>query len=234
MMYSSKQKLAMAMAATMAVSAVPAMSFAATDVDMVLDQLNSTTTPKQPGKEDVAATMKGDLASAEAAYDAAQKVSYAADSEAEWIVKAYGASLGMLKAKNMDEFNMQEKLFNDALAQLKVKLSGPEAAQNLANSFMHAQTLANHKKVKDALAGPAVPGDAKEIDGLLVKMALGNVVDVMLPSKDPVTDVMLNGAAAKFKQTEDKLRVVLGNGVTTGVITFKMGAQVYKVNIKEK
>lgn len=197
----SKQRLATAMAATMVVSMVPAMAFAApADVDNVVKLLNSSTHPEptQRGLEDVAETAKGNFASAEAAL-AAAKVKVNGDQRAELIVKAYEASLNMLKATTKAEFDKAEKDFKELVPQLM--FLNAEHKDNVNQSFKSATTMKNHADKKATLEAPApAPTEVKATYAAFDNPILGvAVLEVTLENAKAadVTAVKVNGKEVK-------------------------------------
>lgn len=211
----SKQRLATAMAATMVVSMVPAMAFAA-PLDDVVDAL---------GKEDVSKAQAGDETNAEAVL-AVAKTFVKGDMKAQLLVDAYQASIDVFKATNVADWTTKKTAFDAAVAKLTFL--------NVNGSFKAPQTVASHAAVKAKLE---VPGGMEAIDGTLVEDGLGNKVEVTLKAADAVSDVMKDGKAlnaAEFDYAQDgmKLTVFLGNGVTTGDIRFKQAGKDYKVVIK--
>lgn len=212
MMYSSKQKLATAMAATMVVSMAPAMAFAAPLDDVV----------RELGKEDVTKAQAGDVTSAEAVLGVA-KTFVAGDVKAQLLVEAYQASIDVFKATSQEDFAAKRAAFNAAVAKLSFL--------DVNGSFKSAKTVENHDKIGKKFEAPAVE---QTIEGKLNEQALGNTVEITLPSADAVTEVMKDGAPAKYVVKNGVLKVVLGAGVgEEAKVTFKLGAVPYKVVIKK-
>lgn len=140
----SKQRLATAMAATMVVSMVPAMAFAAPLDDVV----------KALGEENVNDTKAGNFKSAK---DAATKAApLATDMKSRAVLAAYNASIEVLEANTFATWDAAKVKFDAAVNALK----GVLADNMIAGGFGHAQTKANHDRTVDgvavAAAGPVV------------------------------------------------------------------------------
>lgn len=147
-MKNSKQRLATAMAATMVVSMVPAMAFAA-PVDDVVKALNS---------EDTSKAKAGDVSSAEAVL-AVAKGFVAGDAKAQLLVDAYQASIDVFKATSVAEWTTKKAAFDTAVSKLTFL--------NVNRSFKSSQTADNHDKVKQKLAAPAEDAQVKAVETLL-------------------------------------------------------------------
>lgn len=144
MKYSSKQKLAMAMAASMVVSMAPAMAFAA-DQDFVNV---ATALGKEEGKE------KDELNEASAkAVLAVAKGLVNGDENAQAMVDAYEASINVFLSKTVAEFDVNVKLFAEKAAKMKSIFQNP---MDYENGFGKA-TMDKHTKVREALVVAETP-----------------------------------------------------------------------------
>lgn len=143
MKYSSKQKLAMAMAAGMVVSMAPAMAFAAP-----IDFVNVAT---ELGKEKDTAQDKVDIASAESVLAEAKKV-VNGDVNAQKLVDAYEASLMVFKSKTVAEFDVNVKAFEAKAADLKTLFVEAKTEADF-DKGLGAFTVAKHAKFRTVLEG---------------------------------------------------------------------------------
>lgn len=192
MMYSNKQKLAMAMAAAMALSVVPAMSFAAPkDVENVLAELKKENTAETKTEAETGLKV---FATATAALAEAKKVQ-GADGDAMTIVAAYEASLNVLKATTEVEWNTAKTAFTDAVTAMKA--ANPKI--DFKGSFDLPQSAGEgpqymHNRVFDKIKGYIT------VDGTFAPEVFGNLVKVKYAeAKDP-SKVTLNGTELKAER----------------------------------
>lgn len=220
MMYSSKQKLAMAMAAAMAVSVVPAMSFAAPqDLTNVIDAL---------GKEDVkkAQAPALDPSSAEAVLMTAKGL-VNGDAQAQLVIDAYQASIDIFKAVDVADWTAKKAAYDAAVTKLTFL--------DVTNSFKAKQTDDNHLAVKTKLENPVVvTADYEALlswDGTVVlRLNLKNATVA------DVTEVKLNGAVVPAGDWAAALDGD-GNAVTDAIsvnTTLKNLADVTEVKLTAK
>lgn len=191
MMYSSKQKLATAMAATMVVSMAPAMAFAAPLDDVV----------RELGKEDTAKAKAGDVTSAEAVL-AVAKTFVVNDVKAQLLVDAYQASIDVFKAASKEDFDAKRAAFNAAVAKLSFL--------DVSGSFKSADTMKNHDEIGKKFEAPAADATAT----YKVSKILGvTLVEISLKDATAadVTKVLLNGAEVEFAKDEKDPNMVTAN-----------------------
>lgn len=184
MKYSSKQKLAMAMAATMVVAVVPQMAFAASDVEMVLQKLNSTT-GRPAGMEDEAQVAAGNLKTAKDAFDAADALGVK-DPKALQLIKTYKASYDVLNSKTEAEFNANMATYKAELAIL---------ATGLRVGFESQATVDKHEAVKTKLTTPSTVTAVytAKVNETLAVTLLTVELNGAVPAD--VTAVLVNGVA---------------------------------------
>lgn len=243
-MYSNKQKLAMAMAATVVLSAVPAMSFAAPqDVLNVLAELKKED-PAETKKE--AETNVKNYATATAALAAAKAVQ-GADADAMTIVAAYEASLKVLKSTAEADWTTARTEFAAAVAAMKaanpmtdfsLSFEHPNDAKKVGPEYMHQQVLNQIKGIM-------------EIEGTFHLKLTGNEVRVDLPGPDLPSKVTLNGkdlpvddpATPKIEGdvwmdvkggNPNQLVVFVDDVLKAGItsLTFELGGKNYTVKLK--
>lgn len=239
MKYSSKQKLAMAMAAGMVVSMAPAMAFAA-EVDFV-------NTAKELGKEPAADRTdltKINTVEAKKVLVEAKKV-VNGDANAQALVNAYEASIEVYEAfvaKDKTAFKAAVDKFT--LNSNVVKTYVKESA-DYTNGLGHAQSrFADWEKTLN----PSIPGE--DLAGLNYEMgdvAGLKVIYINLPAeidKATVTaaDVTIKGAsgdlalgAVKAHKTLPQVVVTLADQADAPKVvglTLKSGAKTYRVLAK--
>lgn len=234
-MYSNKQKLAMAMAATVVLSAVPAMSFAAPqDVANVLKALKAEDTAET--KKEAETNVKN-YASATAALAAAKAVQ-GADADAMTIVAAYEASLKVLKTTAEADWTTARAEFATAVAAMKaanptLNFSGsfehPNDAQKVGPEYMHQQVLNQIKGIM-------------EIEGVFTPQLSGNEVRVDLAGPTLPTKVTVNGTdlpAAEFWMDVDggkpnQLVIYVDSLKKADLtsVTFELDGKTYTVKVK--
>lgn len=221
MMYSSKQKLAMAMAATMVAGMVPAMAFAAEkDVAAVLVELN---------KEDVTKTNAKDYASAKAALAAAKAVQ-GTDADAMTIVAAYEASINVLESADAATWTANKTAYDAAVVAVKAA----NAKVDFSGSFESKNTKDNHQKKFDELSGITSVDGKVEVTpyGTEVHVDLKAPVDLTKASKVMVDGVEVASGTGFWQHFENaNVLVVDIDPKTTAVITFEYDGKAYRVNL---
>lgn len=245
-MYSNKQKLAMAMAATVVLSGVPAMSFAAPqDVLKVLAELKKEDTAET--KKEAETNVKS-YASATAALAAAKAVQ-GADADAMTIVAAYEASLKVLKTTTEADWTAARTDFATAVTAMKAanptlnfseSFEHPNDVKKVGPEYMHQQVLNQIKgiteidgvfkpetsgnKVLVDLAGPALPTKVT-VNGTDLPL----VDDPSTPDENEA-EVWMNGDEGKPNQL-----VIYVDNLTTATltsVTFELDGKTYTVRLK--
>ncbi|MDO4720796.1 MAG: hypothetical protein Q4A78_09045 [Peptostreptococcaceae bacterium] len=239
MKYSSKQKLAMAMAAGMVVSMAPAMAFAA-EVDFVN---TATELGKEPAADRADLTKINTVAAKDVLTKAKAVVN--GDANAQALVDAYEASIEVYEAfvaKDKTAFKNAVDKFNMNSAKVKAYLKDPA---HYTNGLGHAQS---RFAAWDSALNPSVVGE--DLAGLnyeIGDIAGLKVIYVNLPSeidKATVTaaDVTVKGAdgelalgAVKADKNLPRLAVVLSKQddiVKVVGLTLKSGGKTYRVLAK--